>query len=114
MDQAVKFYKQLADNTRLTSLMLIFQHKHLCVCEITAALAMSQPKISRHLAQLRQAEVILNRRQGLWVYYFINPDLTPWMLNTIVNVYHASKHDLHEDNKRLNQYREQNPDICLH
>ncbi len=47
------FFKALADETRLRSLLLILQQGELCVCELTEALALSQPKISRHLAQLR-------------------------------------------------------------
>lgn len=72
------FFKLLADDTRLKSLLLICREGELCVCELTCALAESQPKISRHLAQLRTAEVLLDRRQGQWVYYRINPDLAPW------------------------------------
>ena len=46
----VTFFKALADETRLKSLLLILQEQELCVCELVAALADSQPKISRHLA----------------------------------------------------------------
>nr|WP_183908179.1 metalloregulator ArsR/SmtB family transcription factor [Simiduia aestuariiviva] len=72
------FFKLLADDTRLKSLLLICREGELCVCELTCALGESQPKISRHLAQLRQADVLLDRRQGQWVYYRINPDLATW------------------------------------
>ncbi|WP_219013294.1 ArsR family transcriptional regulator, partial [Shewanella algae] len=41
------FFKALADETRLRSLLLILQQGELCVCELTEALALSQPKISR-------------------------------------------------------------------
>ena len=72
------FYKCLADETRLKSLLLIQQQGELCVCELTCALDLSQPKISRHLAQLRKCSVLLDRREGQWVYYRINPDLPSW------------------------------------
>ena len=74
----VQFYKCLADETRLRCLLLIEQETELCVCELTAALQQSQPKVSRHLAQLRKCNLLLDRRQGLWVFYRVNPALPSW------------------------------------
>ena len=79
----VEFYKHLADDTRLRSLLLIHQEGELCVCELTAALNEIQPKVSRHLAQLKKAELLLGRRQGQWIYYRINPQLPKWMLEIL-------------------------------
>ena len=55
------FYKALADDTRLRSLLLITQYNELCVCELMAALNEAQPKISRHLAQLRKSSILSDR-----------------------------------------------------
>jgi|UniRef100_UPI00404850A9 ArsR family transcriptional regulator len=74
----VQFFKCLADDTRLRCVTLLHQEGKLCVCELTAALALSQPKISRHLALLRQSGLLLDSREGQWVYYRINPDLPSW------------------------------------
>ncbi len=79
----VDFFKLLADDTRLSTLLLIQQEQELCVCELTSALNLSQPKISRHLAMLRNAKVLLDRRQGQWVFYRLNPELPTWALETI-------------------------------
>lgn len=76
--EPVQFYKCLADDTRLRCLMLLTDEGELCVCELTEALQDIQPKISRHLAQLRQCGLILDRREGKWVYYRINPKLPQW------------------------------------
>lgn len=76
----ISFFKALADETRLRSLLLLQQEQELCVCELVAALADSQPKISRHLAQLRRDGIVLDRKQGLWVYYRLNPELPQWAL----------------------------------
>ncbi|MCH1930871.1 metalloregulator ArsR/SmtB family transcription factor [Shewanella sp. A25] len=76
--QAVAFFKALADETRLKCLLLIQREGELCVCELMAALAESQPKISRHLAQLKKAGLLVDRRQGQWVFYKINPALSQW------------------------------------
>lgn len=74
----LQFYKCLADDTRLKSLLLILREEELCVCELTHALEQSQPKVSRHLALLRQKQVVIDRRQGQWVYYQINPNIPEW------------------------------------
>ena len=74
----VLFYKLLADDTRLKCLMLISAEEELCVCELMQALSLSQPKISRHLAQLREANFLTSRRQGKWVFYQINQSLPDW------------------------------------
>ncbi|GIU43699.1 metalloregulator ArsR/SmtB family transcription factor [Shewanella algidipiscicola] len=80
---ATGIFKALSDETRLLSLLLIYSQGELCVCELICALNLSQPKISRHLAQLRKAELLSSRRQGQWVFYRINPALQPWVHNVI-------------------------------
>lgn len=80
---APDLFRSLADPTRLRSLCLMQREGELCVCELTHALQESQPKISRHLAQLRELGVVLDRRQGHWVLYRINPDLPQWALQVI-------------------------------
>jgi len=74
----VQLYKCLADETRLRCVMLIQQEGELCVCELMAALQEIQPKVSRHLAQLRKCNLLLDRKQGQWVFYRINPALPDW------------------------------------
>ncbi len=74
----LSFFKCLSDQTRLTCLMLLQQEGELCVCELMEALQESQPKISRHLAQLRKFDLLSDRRQGQWVFYSINPSLASW------------------------------------
>ena len=72
-------FKCLADDTRLQMLLLIHQEQELCVCELTQALDESQPKISRHLANLRRERLLVDRRQGQWVFYRLNPELPAWV-----------------------------------
>ena len=73
------FFKMLADSTRLRCLMLMQAEGELCVCELTHALKLSQPKVSRHLAHLREAGVLVARRNGTWMNYRINPDCQGWV-----------------------------------
>ncbi len=79
MTNADTLFRALADPTRLRLLTLLIRQGELCVCELTHALGLSQPKISRHLAHLREGGVVLDRRQGLWVFYRIHPELPAWM-----------------------------------
>lgn len=74
----VDFLKLIADETRLRSLILMRREGELCVCELTHALGLSQPKISRHLATLREAGIVQSRRAGQWMYYSISADLPAW------------------------------------
>ena len=74
----VELFKQLSDTTRLRCLVLMVSEGELCVCELTHALDLSQPKISRHLAQLRDSGVVQSRRAGHWVHYRIHDDLPEW------------------------------------
>ncbi|MFL0798138.1 MAG: metalloregulator ArsR/SmtB family transcription factor [Cellvibrionaceae bacterium] len=80
---AIQFYKSLADETRLMSLLLILQEEELCVCELMEALEDIQPKISRHLAQLKKNGLLVDRRQGQWVFYRLNPSLPIWCLQVL-------------------------------
>ena len=73
-----RYFRALGDLTRLRMLVLLTSQGELCVCELTHALQESQPKISRHLAQLRELGVVLDRRQGQWIYYRMNPELPAW------------------------------------
>ncbi len=68
MSNAVQLFKALADETRLRILNLI-GHREVCVCQIVEALGLGQSKVSRHLAHLRNAGLVNDRREGLWMYY---------------------------------------------
>lgn len=74
----VEFFKSIADPTRLDSVLLIQSEGELCVCELVDLMNLSQPKISRHLAQLRSLGVLQDKRRDQWVYYSIHPQLPEW------------------------------------
>lgn len=80
-----QFFKCLSDETRLRCIALLQKQGKLCVCELTAALDLSQPKISRHLALLRQCGLLLDSREGQWVFYQINPELPDWAFPILAN-----------------------------
>jgi ArsR family transcriptional regulator len=78
-----RFFQLLSDDTRLRCLLLMQQEGELCVCELVHALGLIQPKVSRHLAALRDCGVVTDRRSGQWVYYQIDPDLPAWAREVI-------------------------------
>jgi ArsR family transcriptional regulator len=80
---ALQVFKCLSDETRLMLVLLIAHEQSLCVCEMTYVLEESQPKVSRHLAQLRQCGLLVDQRDGQWVYYQLAPQLPTWARHII-------------------------------
>jgi ArsR family transcriptional regulator len=68
MNELTSIFKALSDETRLRIIKLLEQGE-LCVCDITAALDMVQPKVSFHLNALKEAGLIRDRKQGRWIHY---------------------------------------------
>ncbi|MER2492867.1 metalloregulator ArsR/SmtB family transcription factor [Catenovulum sediminis] len=79
------FYKCLSEDTRLKILLLIATRGELCVCDLTTALQLSQPKVSRHLAELRKCGLLSDQRKGKWVYYQFNSNLPDWAVDVLQN-----------------------------
>ena len=101
MIEPLQFYKGLADETRLKSLILIQMEGELCVCELMAALDEVQPKISRHLALLRTDKILLDRRQGQWIYYRLNPDLPDWAKTVLAETAESNRAFIEDNLKKL-------------
>ena len=78
-----QLFKNLADETRLGIVLLLKARGELCVCDLCTALAQSQPKISRHLAMLRESGLLLDRKQGKWVHYRLSPQMPAWAAQVI-------------------------------
>src|SRR5512141_923587 len=70
-------FRAFSDRTRLRILSLL-RAGELCVCDIVDLLAAPQPKVSRHLAYLRRAGLVLARRQGMWMHYSLAPGRGPF------------------------------------
>ncbi|MCF3594931.1 metalloregulator ArsR/SmtB family transcription factor [Rhodobacteraceae bacterium LMO-12] len=67
----------LAEPTRLAAIRLLADGDEHCVCELMQALGATQSRMSRHMQVLRQAFLVIDRRDAQWVRYRINPDLPP-------------------------------------
>lgn len=87
---AEELFRALADPTRLRALLLLQAEGELCVCDLTHALKLSQPKISRHLANLRAAGLVVDRRDGQWIHYRIDPRLPAWVHGVLGTVARAN------------------------
>ncbi|PYC11659.1 transcriptional regulator [Pseudomonas jessenii] len=107
-------FKSLADDTRTRITLLIAREGELCVCELTAALEQSQPKISRHLALLRSSGLLADRRQGQWVYYRLHPELPTWVIEVLKGVVDANQQWLDTETKRLCEMNDRpvNQTVC--
>lgn len=75
MRELADWLKALSDPTRLRILYLLAAHGELCVCDLHEALAIPQSKASRHLARLRHAGLVRDRRVGPWMHYWVPTDL---------------------------------------
>ena len=62
-------FKALSEPIRIRILVLLLQKGELCVCDLVEILALSQSVISRHLAYLRNNNIVIARREGVWMHY---------------------------------------------
>ena len=95
------FFLAMADKTRLRLLNLM-RNEEICVCFFTEVLGESQPKISRHLAYLRNAGVVEARRDGKWMHYRIrrpSDENAALVLDEILN-WLDSREELRRDRAR--------------
>lgn len=95
-------FKALADRTRLRILSLLVGGE-VCVCEIHESLRIPQPKTSRHLAYLKRAGLVADRKSGHWVHYRLS-DPADELVRTILSaVTHCLTHvdTTDKDRRRL-------------
>jgi len=110
MERLMEFFKLLSDETRFRTMMLL-NNKKLCVCEICEILNISQPKISRHLAKLRDMGFVIDERKGQWIFYELNldDDAMKNILNDIdnnIDKYPIIKEDINKLNANMKGYNE--------
>lgn len=68
MNNLTDFFKILSDETRLRLLILLYQ-EDLCVCEMCGILELSQPKVSKHLAKLKDKNFVTIERKEQYIFY---------------------------------------------
>ncbi len=96
-------FKLLADETRLR-LLLLLQGNELTVAELSATLQLAQPRVSTHLAKLKEQRFVLGRKDGVSTYYRLN---TAYISEKYQNLWNSlikeGKNDslVKQDEKRL-------------
>jgi ArsR family transcriptional regulator len=83
-ERMAKIAKALSDPIRLTLVDVLRKHAgKVCVCELVPLFDVSQSTLSHHLKKLRDAGIVDSERQGLWAYYYVNPEeleeLSRWL-----------------------------------
>ena len=103
-----QIFRALADPTRLRIVNLL-SGGELCVCHVVDALRVAQPKVSRHLAYLRKAGLVLARREGLWIHYRLAPAVNEFHRTLLASLNCAFREDpaMAKDLKRLDR-----PNCC--
>ena len=92
----LQLFKSLSDETRLSLVLLLREKGELCVCELTSVLKETQPKISRHLALLRENGLLTDRRDGKWIHYRLSPHIPAWAAETITTSWLCLREDVRE------------------
>ena len=69
MEQLVQIAKVLSDINRVKMIALMQRDTELCVCEFCDTLELSQPLVSRHLKQMREAGIVQSKKSGKWALY---------------------------------------------
>lgn len=93
MQTAIDLLSALAEPTRLAAVRLLWDGQERCVCELMRQLGATQSRMSRHMAALKQAGLVVDRRDAQWVRYRRNPDL-PETSAAIVEAVLASLPDI--------------------
>lgn len=83
MTQVATLLSALSDPTRRAAVALVWDGGEHCVCELMERLEATQSRMSRHMAALKQAGVVTDRRDAQWVRYRRNPDLAPELVAII-------------------------------
>jgi ArsR family transcriptional regulator, arsenate/arsenite/antimonite-responsive transcriptional repressor len=89
LKKIIKIIKALSDESRVRIVNLLKAKSGVCVCEITKIINLSQPTISSHLKKLEEAGIIIFRKDGLWVNYYLNDEMdseSRELINLIIKI----------------------------
>ncbi|MBA2495005.1 MAG: metalloregulator ArsR/SmtB family transcription factor [Acidobacteria bacterium] len=104
LSEMESLFLALADKTRL-KLLNLMREEEICVCFFTEVLGESQPKISRHLAYLRNAGIVSARREGKWMHYSIEVPANFYTAKILQDALEwlKSQENMREDYKKLKE-----------
>jgi ubiquinone/menaquinone biosynthesis C-methylase UbiE len=104
LQHASQHFRLLSDSTRLRLLMLV-DHEELSVAELAAITQLAQPRVSTHLAKLKEAGLVSDRRAGVFVYYRMATNIADNSLNALWELLRANTSDplIQQDFERIPQ-----------
>ena len=106
MKDITHIFKALSDPTRLRIIWILQAEGELCVCDLMEVLKLPQSTVSRHLAYLRNAGLVMDQRKGVWMYYRLPEELTE-LSGDILNVLQATakkSQQARQDHKQLKKH----------
>lgn len=109
-DRVDVMFRAFSDRTRLRLLNLL-RGGETCVCDLVDVIGAPQPKVSRHLAYLRKAGLVVARKDGLWMHYSLTPAKTEFhksLLNCLACCF-QSVPELKKDTERLGRCQSSSP-----
>ena len=93
MKDFIKVIKALSEPNRV-KIVKMLQHKMMCVCEMQAALQITQPSVSKHLKILEDAGLVDSKKDGLWVNYLLTDGAdSPYAAALLGNLRHWLEED---------------------
>jgi len=105
MLQLSEIFKLLSDETRLR-IVILLKEDELCVCELCGILELSQPKVSKHLAKLKDKGLVDSRRDEQYIYYSLN--IQNKIINNMVQEIINNKEEFQSLNKDLLRLKNKN------
>jgi len=79
MDRLITLAKVFSDKNRLSIFAMTLRDTELCVCEFCDTLHLSQPLVSRHLKQMREAGILKSEQRGKWIVYSLHDEMDSFL-----------------------------------
>jgi ArsR family transcriptional regulator len=104
LQHASQHFRLLSDSTRLRLLMLV-DREELSVAELSAITQLAQPRVSTHLAKLKEAGLVSDRREGVSVYYRMAANIADGSLGELWELLRKNTSDplIQQDLERIPQ-----------
>lgn len=111
MENVTALFKALGDENRMRALAAL-THGELCACQITELLALAPSTVSKHLDVLRQAGLVISRKEGRWMFFRLNDNGGPAREAFDLAMKALAKDKkIAADRKRLNEILKIDPEI---
>lgn len=106
MKRTAYLFKSLSEEARLRILLLLQEKGELCICDLMVALQLPQSTVSRHVAYLKNAGWLQDRRGGVWMYYSLADNLSKPMHDLLATTCAicAALPEVEHDRRLLQEY----------